>query len=74
MYFRDFVKKLDESGLLVRIRKEVDPEYEVSTLMRQMDGRALLFEHVKGHTMPVVANVCSTREMIAIGMGIKKRT
>jgi len=42
--------------------------------MRQMDGRALLFEHVKGHTMPVVANVCSTREMIAIGMGIKKRT
>jgi UbiD family decarboxylase len=72
VYFRDFVKRLDESGLLVRIRKEADTEYEVSTLMRMMDGRALLFEHVKGHTMPVVANVCSTREMIAIGMGIRK--
>jgi len=72
MYFRDFVKKLDESGLLTRIRREVSTEYEISTLMRMLDGKALLFERVKGYDMPVVANVCSTREMIALGMGIKK--
>jgi UbiD family decarboxylase len=72
MYFRDFVKKLDENGLLTRIKREVSTEYEISTLMRMLDGRALLFEKVRGYDMPVVANVCSTREMIALGMGIKK--
>ncbi|MDY6984898.1 MAG: UbiD family decarboxylase [Candidatus Thermoplasmatota archaeon] len=72
MYFRDFVKKLEENGLLTRIKREVSTEYEISTLMRMLDGRALLFEKVRGYDMPVVANVCSTREMISLGMGIKK--
>jgi UbiD family decarboxylase len=72
MYFRDFVKELENNGLLTRIKKEVDTKYEISTLMRRLDGRALLFEKVKGHDMPVVANVCSTREMIALGMGMRK--
>jgi UbiD family decarboxylase len=72
MYFRDFVKKLEENGLLTRIKREVSTEYEISTLMRMLDGKALLFEKVRGYDMPVAANVCSTREMISLGMRIKK--
>ena len=64
------MKVLDEKGMLTRISKPVDPKYEVSTLMKMLDGRVLFFDHVKGSTMPVVANVCSTRDLVAAGLGI----
>lgn len=71
MNFRDFVKKLDEKGLLVRVKRPVDTKYEISTLMKLMHDRPIMFEKVKGHSMSVVANVCSTRELVALGLGIK---
>jgi UbiD family decarboxylase len=64
-----FLKTLDGQGLLTRISKPVDPKYEISTLMKMLDGRVVLFDHVKGFSIPIVANVCSTRELVAIGLG-----
>jgi 2,5-furandicarboxylate decarboxylase 1 len=37
-----------------------------------LDGQALLFDHVKGYMMPIVANVCSTRDLVALGLGIRR--
>ena len=72
MELAKFVKVLDENGMLTRISKPVDLKYEVSTLMKMLDGRVLLFDHVKGSTMPVIANVCSTRDLVATGLGIRR--
>jgi len=71
MNFREFVKFLDDKGLLVRIKRPVDTKYEISTVTKMMSERPLLFEQVKGHSIPVVSNVCSTRELVALGLGIK---
>ena len=71
MNFRAFVKLLDEKGLLVRIKRPVDTKYEISTLMGLMNEKPLLFEQVKGHSIQVVANICSTRELVTLGLGIK---
>ncbi|MEM4201729.1 MAG: UbiD family decarboxylase, partial [Candidatus Hadarchaeum sp.] len=71
MDLRGFLKQLDERGLLTRIRRPVDTRYEISTLIRLRNDRPLLFENVKGFSMPVVANLCSTRELVALGLGIK---
>jgi 2,5-furandicarboxylate decarboxylase 1 len=68
----DFVRVLDDKGMLTRISKPVDTKYEVSTLMKMLDGRALLFDNVKGATMPIVANICSTRELVALGLGTRR--
>ena len=67
-----FIKVLDEKGMLTRISRPVDLKYEVSTLMKMLDGRVLLFDHVKGSTMPVIANVCSTRDLVATGLGVSR--
>ena len=67
MELANFVRVLEEKGLLTRISKPVDTKYEVSTLMKMLDGRALLFDHVKEFTMPIIANICSTRELVAYG-------
>jgi len=72
MELAKLVKVLDAKGMLIRISKPVDLKYEVSTLMRMLDGRVLLFDHVKGFTMPVIANICSTRDLVATGLGIRR--
>jgi len=72
MDLREFIDVLDEKGLLMRIKREVDVKYEIATIMKMLDGKPLLFENVKGFEMPVLANVCSTRDLIAIGLEVKK--
>ena len=72
MNLREFVDTLDKRGLLVRIKRPVDVKYEMATLMKMLDGKPILFEQVKGSSMPVVANICSSRELIALGLGIGK--
>jgi 2,5-furandicarboxylate decarboxylase 1 len=72
MELAKLVKVLDAKGMLTRVSKPVDPKYEVSTLMKMLDGRVLLFDHVKGSTMPVIANICSTRDLVAAGLGIPR--
>ncbi len=72
MNMREFVAKLDQQGLITRIDKEVDPVYEVSTLMKHLDGQALLFTRVKGQSMPVIANTSSTRDHVALGLNCSK--
>ena len=72
MELANFVEMLEEKNLLTRISKPVDTKYEVSTLMKMLDGRALLFDHVNGSTMPIIANICSTRELVALGLGIRR--
>jgi len=72
MELAKFVNILEAKQLLTRISKPVDPKYEISTLMRMLDGRVLLFDNVKGFTMPIIANVCSTRDLVAIGLGTNR--
>jgi 2,5-furandicarboxylate decarboxylase 1 len=72
MELAKLVRVLDAKGMLIRISKPVDPKYEVSTLMRMLDGRVVLFDHVKGSSMPVIANICSTRDLVATGLGIRR--
>ncbi len=73
MNMRELVDLLDKKGLLVEINKSVDIKYEIATLMKMLDGKPILFEQVKGFSMPVVANLCSSRELIALGLGIEER-
>ncbi len=72
MDFREFVAFLHEKGMMVEIKKEVSTEYEIAMFMKKLDGRPLLFSNVKGHKMPVVANICSTRELVALSLGIRQ--
>jgi len=69
---RTFIADLEKRGLLKRIQTEVDPELEVTAIARKVlhsGGPALLFEHVTGSDMPLLANLFGTAERIALGMG-----
>lgn len=71
MDFNQLVTWLQEQEKLIEIDREVSTTYEISTLMKKLDGFPLLFSNVKNHSMSVVANICSTRQLVAQGLGIQ---
>ena len=69
---RDFLAQLEALGELKRIRTEVDPKLEMTEICDRIlkaQGPAVLFEHPKGHTMPVLGNLFGTPKRVALGMG-----
>lgn len=73
LILKEFVQLLDSKGLLIKIDKPMDVKFEIPTLMKKLDGKPLLFTNVKDYNMPVIANVCSSRELVALGLGVKPK-
>lgn len=71
---RGFIQRLDEEGLLARIRAEVDWKYELGGIALKSLGpparRALLFENIKGYKTPLFTNGLLTVKELAIGLGL----
>lgn len=61
---REYLKALEERGWLKRVAAEVDKDWEVAAVCRQVfrnnppnNRFAVMFERVKGHSIPIVAGV-----------------
>ena len=73
---RDYLRVLEERGKLFRISREVDKDWEISAVSKLVfrkipDERrpALLFEKVKGFSIPVVTGVLgASRQVYAIAL------
>jgi UbiD family decarboxylase len=67
--FSDFLKELEGVNQLVRIRKSVNPQFELAGIVSKMDkGKTVIFESVKGSSIKVAANVLGTRYRIALSI------
>lgn len=69
---RDFLAQLEAMGELKRIATAVDPALEMTEICDRVlksQGPALLFEHPKGHDIPVLGNLFGTPKRVALGMG-----
>ena len=69
---RDFIAQLEKIGELKRISAAVSPNLEMTEICDRVlkaGGPAILFEHPKGHSMPVLANLFGTPHRVALGMG-----
>lgn len=72
MGFRSFLEELDKSGELTRISREVSTEYEIAGIIDALGEKPVFFEKVKESSIPVVAGLVSSKELIARALGIKK--
>ena len=72
MNFRELVAALDAQGELLRIRKSVNTEYELSALLAQAEdlGKACCFEQVEDCTFPAVGSVMTTHARWAQALGL----
>jgi UbiD family decarboxylase len=66
------LEQLDKNGELTRIRKEVSTEYEMAGIIEALDEKPVFFEKVKESSIPVVAGLVSSKELIARALNIKK--
>ena len=73
---REYLSALENKGKLKRVKKEVDKDWEVAAVCRQVFKKippqkrpALLFENVKGFQIPIAAGVLgASKEVYAIGL------
>lgn len=68
---RDFINTIEKKGQLVRVKTEVDANLEITEILDRLlhkSGTAVLFENVKGHSVPIVANLYGTVERVALGL------
>ncbi len=74
---RAFLKQLESAGELHRVKVEVDPVLEMGAIADRVSkeprgGKALLFEKVKGHRMPVLMNAYGSKRRMAMALGVEK--
>ena len=72
---REFIAALEQDGDLKRIGAEVDPVLEITEINDRVvkaGGPALLFENVKGSTMPCAINLFGTERRMARALGVER--
>src|ERR671910_1123750 len=76
MDLREFLKVLEEEHELQKIKVEVDPKHELGAIGKIHNERpnsaALLFENVKGHTIPVVGQLLASDRRVALALGLSQ--
>ena len=72
MGLRAFIEQLEDNGQLTKIRKPVSTEYELAGVINALGEKPVYFENVKESTYPVVAGLVSSKEFIAMSLGIQK--
>jgi UbiD family decarboxylase len=73
---REYLSALEKKGKLKRVKKEVDKDWEVAAVCRQLFKKipahkrpALLFENVKNFPIPIAAGVLgASKEIYAVGL------
>ncbi len=73
--FRDHLTQLESAGLLLRVKKEVDPAFEIPALVKKAAQieKAILFEHVKEKNHAVAANVAVGRRMLSLALSLEEK-
>ncbi len=69
MNLRDFLSRIETADHLLTITRPVDPHLEMARVIGALDGRPLLFTHVKGSAYRVAAGVCAGRPYFALALG-----
>jgi 4-hydroxy-3-polyprenylbenzoate decarboxylase len=74
---RDFVALLEERNELRRVAPEVDPHLEIAAITDRVckgaaERRALFFEQVRGHRLPVLTNLFGSPQRAAWMVGLEE--
>jgi 2,5-furandicarboxylate decarboxylase 1 len=69
---RGFIEELQTKCELTKITKPVSVEYEMAGIIAANGEKPIFFENIKESSVPVVAGLVSSKELICRSMGITK--
>lgn len=74
--WRSFIEDVEAKGEVVRITEPIAREYEISTLMMDLEKKQryplVIFENVANSEFPVVTNALAPRHRLAQAMGVEE--
>ena len=70
MGFRGFLEQLEKEGKLTRIQKEVSTDLEMAGIVEALGEKPVFFEKVTESTVPVVAGLVSSKELVAKALNV----
>ena len=77
MDLREFLDNLEKAGELHTVAAQVDPKHELGAICKIFNERpnspALLFENVKGSTIPVVGQLLASDRRVALAWVCRKK-
>lgn len=69
-----YIKILEKKGLLARVETEVDLVHELAGVAKHFEGKeVVLFENIRGYTMPVLIGLMWSRENVGALLGVSAR-
>jgi len=68
MTLKAYLGRLEDRSMLARVVRPVDVRYELAAVAARLGERPVLFSEVTGQDMPVVSNVCASRELVGLGL------
>jgi 4-hydroxy-3-polyprenylbenzoate decarboxylase len=72
---REWIRLLEDEGELVRVAAEVDPDLEITEIVDRTvksGGPALLFEHPRGSSLPLLINQFGTERRMCLAFGVER--
>lgn len=73
----DFINQLEQHQQLLRVKEAVSPELEITEITDRVSklptphNKALLFENVRGYTIPVLINAFGSHQRMALALGVE---
>lgn len=75
--WRDFIEVVEKRGELVRVSDPVSREYEISTLMMDLEKKQrypmVIFDKVADSEFPVLTNALAPRKRLGLAMGVDEK-
>lgn len=68
---KEFLSSLQAIGLLNSIKDKISPDLEISSVLSELQDKALIFEKVEGSPLRVAGNLYSTRDRLELGLKLK---
>jgi 2,5-furandicarboxylate decarboxylase 1 len=70
MALRDYIKKIDEKGILQKVDLEVSKKLEISGILKEIEPTPVIFNNVKESQYRVIGNLFCTKDVIASYFGV----
>jgi 2,5-furandicarboxylate decarboxylase 1 len=70
MALRDYIKKIDEKGILQKVDIEVSKKLEISGILKEIEPIPVIFNRVKESEYRVIGNLFCTKDVIASYFGV----
>ncbi|MCS7369262.1 MAG: UbiD family decarboxylase, partial [archaeon GBS-70-058] len=71
MNIREFLRKLEVEGKLIKIKREVSVYYEAAEIMATLNGKPVYLEKIKESNIPVAGNLLSSRQLVAMALNVE---